>query len=315
MVHERLMNFPDASFEEVADGIWVYTPLNGPNSGVIRGDDELLVVDGQPNAAAASDLASNIAALGLGEVAWVALTHFHASRWAHLDVFPKAQVITSRKCRTEMLHRGAGELAVAHLRDGVDLSVGGITQPPVSRLAFKTGLSAFLGARKVELLHFGRGHTSGDIVVWVQDAGVLFTGDLLECGVTPFIGDASAPDWIRTLDRLTPYRARVTIPGRGGVVTGGDASLTSIATQRSFIEDLWSLGAKATSVAGDLATVIKALHENAPPSLRAQPLWRERLPFAAARLMDVSHGVSIPRIWTADRVREAVAAHKTAFPY
>ncbi|MEL6794662.1 MAG: MBL fold metallo-hydrolase, partial [Pseudomonadota bacterium] len=183
-----------AAFTEVADRVWVYANDCGPNSGVILGDDGIMVVDGQPNVAAAADLADRIAALGAGRVTSVALTHFHASRWAHIDVFPGAALITSRKCRTEMLHRGAGELEVAHLRDGVDVSPGGLTAPPDARLAFKSGLSVFLGGRKVEILHFGRGHTSGDAVVWVQDAGAMLTGDLVERDVTPFVGGAAAPE-------------------------------------------------------------------------------------------------------------------------
>lgn len=308
----------EADFTEVAEGVWRFAADGGPNSGVVIGEEATLVVDGQPNAAAARAFAMKIAALGAPPVEWVALTHFHASRWAHLDVFPGAALIASRKCRTEMLHRGAGELAVAHLRDGVDLSPGGIDQPPAPRLAFKSALSVFLGARKVELLHFGRGHTSGDAALWVQDAGALFTGDLVETEVAPFIGDASAPEWIATLDRLAPYRPRVLIPGRGPVAASSADAAAALRRQRSFIETIWRLGARAASAIGedgDLEAMITELLRSAPPPLRAMPLWKARAPFAAARLLDAARGGAIPAIWTADKVRAATAAFRKASPY
>lgn len=299
---------------EIADRIWVYSVGDGPVSGVIAGDDGLMVVDGQANARAAADLSKQIAKLDLGPVRWVALTHFHASRWAHLDVFPGAEIITSRKCRTEMLHRGAGELEVGHLRDGVDLSPGGVAAPPEARFTFKSALGLFLGGRKVELLHFGRGHTSGDAVAWVQDAGAMFSGDLVERGVTPFIGDALAAEWLATLDRLAPYKPRVLVPGRGAVARGHEAT-QALAHQKAFIDNLWALGGQAAEEADTFPGFIVALDALAPAAMRATPLWRPRLPFTARRLLDAAEGAKIPKIWTADRVREAVGAFREAFPY
>ncbi len=299
-------------FETVAEGVWVYSAAGGPVSGVIVGDQGVMVVDGQPNAAAAAALAERVAGLGAGPVTWIALTHFHASRWAHLDVFPDADLVTSRKCRTEMLHRGAGELEIAHLRDGVDVRPGGLEAPPVASLAFKSGLSVFLGHRKVDLLHFGAGHSSGDSVVWVQDAGALFAGDLVERGVTPFVGDATAGEWIQTLDKLAAYQPVALIPGRGPVARG-EAALAAIAGQRDYVDALWALGPKAKREAENLVGFIRALDRLAPETWRAAALWRERLPFTAQRLMDAAAGAKIPKIWTPDRVRAAIAAGREAF--
>ena len=305
----------DFEFQEIADGVWRFAADGGPNSGVIVGDDGVMVVDGQPNAAAAAALAERVTALRAGPVRWLALTHFHASRWAHLDVFPEAAVITSRKCRTELLHRGAGELEVAHLRDSVDIAPGGVMEPPDARLAFKSGLSVFLGSRKVELLHFGRGHTSGDAVAWVQDAGALFTGDLVERGVAPFIGDAAAPDWIATLDRLALYRPAVLAPGRGPAALSGAEARDAFAAQRRFVAEMWSLGACAIEADHDLADALRALDGGATREMRAMPLWKRRAAFAAARLRDVAAGATIPKIWTAERVRAAAAAYRAVFRF
>ncbi|MEO1613107.1 MAG: hypothetical protein AAFU55_12260, partial [Pseudomonadota bacterium] len=129
----------------------------------------------------------------------------------------------------------------------------------------------------------------------------------------PFVGDAAAPEWTTTLDRLAPYRPAATVPGRGGVASGAEAALAALAEQRAFIEDLWALGARSCGGAETLAEVIARMDEGAPTAMKDAPLWRARLPYAAARMMDVAAGASIPKIWTPDRVRDAVAAAQEVF--
>ncbi|WP_406175481.1 MBL fold metallo-hydrolase [Streptomyces sp. NBC_00996] len=58
-----------------------------------------------------------------------------------------------------------------------------------------------LGLR-VELLHLGPGHTAGDTAVWLPDQRVLFTGDLVFSGATPFVPMGSLSGSLRVIDRL-----------------------------------------------------------------------------------------------------------------
>lgn len=51
-----------------------------------------------------------------------------------------------------------------------------------------------MGKRRVELMHVGRGHTKGDIMVWLPEEKILFSGDLVEFGATPYTGDAYLTD-------------------------------------------------------------------------------------------------------------------------
>ena len=79
-----------------------------------------------------------------------------------------------------------------------------------------------VGGRRVELRYLGRGHTDGDIVVNVPDAGVLFAGDLLENGATPWFGDGYPMDWPATVERMKALATGSVVPGHGAV---GDRSL------------------------------------------------------------------------------------------
>ena len=74
-------------------------------------------------------------------------------------------------------------------------------------------MSIWLGKREVRIMHIGRGHTAGDIIAWVPDANVVFSGDLVEYHSACYCGDAHFADWPKTLDRLVAVQGEC--PGTG----------------------------------------------------------------------------------------------------
>jgi glyoxylase-like metal-dependent hydrolase (beta-lactamase superfamily II) len=88
-----------------------------------------------------------------------------------------------------------------------------VVDPPDHTLTIAADVD--VGGRLVELRYLGRGHTDGDIVVRVPDADVLFAGDLLENGATPWFGDGYPIDWPATVDRLRSLATGVVVPGHG----------------------------------------------------------------------------------------------------
>src|SRR5439155_1517908 len=84
-----------------------------------------------------------------------------------------------------------------------------------------------IGGRRVELRFLGRGHTSGDLVVWLPKERILFAGDLVEAQAAPYMGDAHIADWSGpTLDAVRALRADQLVGGRGAVVGAGPVGLT-----------------------------------------------------------------------------------------
>src|SRR5262249_60456572 len=75
-------------------------------------------------------------------------------------------------------------------------TIPGLTWPTVT---FKAGMTLYLGRRRVDLLHIGRAHTAGDIIVHVPDANVAFSGDIVEYKSACYCGDAHFTDWPSTL--------------------------------------------------------------------------------------------------------------------
>src|SRR5690606_26529333 len=95
-------------------------------------------------------------------------------------------------------------------------TIPGLTWPNV---VFERSLTVWLGRTEVRLLQLGRGHTKGDTVAWLPRERVLFSGDLVEYGATPYTGDAYLGEWPATLDRIAALEPRALVPGRGAALT------------------------------------------------------------------------------------------------
>ncbi len=105
-------------------------------------------------------------------------------------------------------------------------------KPP--SLLFPSSLYFDDGKRRVELVHFGMGHTKGDASAWMPKEGILFTGDAAVNGPFNFVGDGNVAAWIKTLEEMKKLAPRVVCPGHGPV---GDATI--LADQQAFFQALW----------------------------------------------------------------------------
>ncbi len=214
-------------FSEVADRVWVgRLDWYDVNVTVVGGSDGLLVADSWASAASARGLLEEIGGLG-GPVRWLVNTHDHFDHIFGNSAFAEAgaQLIAHEDVlRTLPDHAAAVQRQAAldledpsadpRLRELVE------TQVALPTRTFSSVTVVDLGDRAVELVHPGRGHTSGDCVVRVDDVDVLVAGDLVEeagDGVPAFGEDSWPLDWPLTLDVVlqlaTP--ATVVVPGHG----------------------------------------------------------------------------------------------------
>jgi glyoxylase-like metal-dependent hydrolase (beta-lactamase superfamily II) len=109
--------------------------------------------------------------------------------------------------------------------------VPGLTWPTVT---FEDEMSVWFGEREIRIWHPGAGHTAGDTVAWLPKEKVLFSGDLVEEGATPYCGDAHLQEWPRTLEKIAALGPRKLVPGRGEAMTTPKSSLRAIDATRSF---------------------------------------------------------------------------------
>nr|WSZ99046.1 MBL fold metallo-hydrolase [Streptomyces sp. NBC_00857] len=206
---------PAASLEEVADGVFAYLQPDGgwclSNAGVIVADGASALVDTAATEARARQLRE--AVLGLAPTAprTVINTHFHGDHTFGNFVFPEAVVVGHDRARTEMAEAGR------HLTELWPDVCWGELELVLPELTYQDRLTLHVGGIRAELIHTGPAHTTNDTVVWLPERSVLFTGDLVMSGVTPFCPMGSVSGSLQALDRLRSLGARTVVTGHGPV--------------------------------------------------------------------------------------------------
>ena len=200
------------SFAEIGPGLYAYTAQGDPNSGIIVGDDACMVIDAQATPAMAKDVIARVAQVTDKPIRYVVLSHYHAVRVLGASAYDAQGIVASDATYRLILERGQEDWdsefgRFPRLFRDAD-SIPGLTWP---NLTFEGDMSVFLGKREVKLIHLGAGHTAGDIVAWVPDAEVMFSGDLVEYHSACYCGDAHLREWPldpRRHPRLQPDGAR-----------------------------------------------------------------------------------------------------------
>lgn len=221
-----------AGFQEVADRIWVarYEWFD-VNVTAVGGDRGLLVVDTHASARAARTVVADLRRLGVGEVVAVVNTHEHFDhtfgngelRAAYGDELP----IHAHETAAEHMVPAGERIKARYDAEPDDPHREEVqeTQVVAADTTFSSAVALDLGDRMVELVHPGRGHTAGDLVVRVPDADVLLAGDLVEesalrHGVPGFGEDCYPFDWPLSLDVVLALTTpgSVVVPGHGAPV-------------------------------------------------------------------------------------------------
>lgn len=293
------------SFEELAPGLYGYTAEGDPNSGVVIGDDSVLVVDAQATPAMAGDVIARIRGKTDKPIRHVVLSHYHAVRVLGASAYPGAEIIASAVTDRLIGERGAEDMAseigrFPRLFRGKD-TIPGLTWPT---LVFQDRMTLRLGKRVVEIIHIGRSHTAGDTIVWLPEEKVLFAGDTVEFGAAPYCGDAHFTDWPDTLAKLRALGAEHLVPGRGRALIGKKEVEEGIDGTASFTADLFGIVRQGVADGDDL----RKIHGNALARLRPRyghwVIFEHCMPFNVSRAYDEARGIDWPRIWTAERDRE-----------
>lgn len=185
--------------------------------GVVLGDGEVLVIDTRLTHRQARELVEDLRELTSQPVSVVVDTHWHHDHTFGNHVFRPAPIWGHERCGPRMLELGERMRAdVVERMPDLAAEVAEVVIDPPDH-AFVETARLLVGGRSVWLRHIGRGHTDSDIVVEVPDAGVLFAGDLLEAGATPFFGDGYPLDWPETVSRLADLVRGPVVPGHGEV--------------------------------------------------------------------------------------------------
>jgi cyclase len=185
------------------------------NVGIVRSDDAVLLIDTTQTPERNRQLQHAVRSLTTAPVRTIVNTHHHGDHTFGNYLFPDATIVGHRLCRSEILARGLDSVVFPDQpRDLAEVQIS----PPTILVDDTAHIAA--GPMTCNLTHYGRAaHTTNDLVVFVQDHGVLFAGDLAFNGSTPFALAGSVAGSIATCSELAQTDAGIVVPGHGPVTT------------------------------------------------------------------------------------------------
>lgn len=226
---------------EVADRTYAFVQPDGTwfinNAGFVVGDDHVVLIDTCATEARTRALLAAVAAVTDAPVRIVVNTHHHGDHTHGNYLCTDATIVGHRRCRDEVERMGImtldtvwGEVAWGDLE---------LRSPD---LTFEDGVDLTVGDEVIEVRAFGApAHTTNDVVAWLPARRVLYTGDLVFHGGTPFVVMGSITGSLASLDWLRSFEPEVIVPGHGPVC-GVDA-LDGIEAYFRFVADLAAEGA------------------------------------------------------------------------
>lgn len=230
--HETRVDAPDRGREtappylvEVRPNVFAYVQPDGTwwinNAGFIVGSSGVILIDTCATEKRTRQLLDAVRSVTDAPIRTVVNTHHHGDHTHGNYLTAPAAIVAQRKCRDLVKHMGV------HVYDDV------FTQPEWGSLVasaptitFESRLDLWADDTLVELHAIGhRAHTTNDVVAWLPEHRVLYTGDLVFNQGTPFVVMGSVPGSIASIDRLRAFGADVIVPGHGPVCTTADLDI------------------------------------------------------------------------------------------
>jgi glyoxylase-like metal-dependent hydrolase (beta-lactamase superfamily II) len=293
------------TFEKLSEHAYAYTAEGDPNTGIVVGDDAVMVIDTQATPAMAQDVIRRIREVTDKPIRYVLMSHYHAVRVLGASAYRPDHVIASRDTYDLIVERGEADMKseierFPRLFRDVG-SIPGLTWPT---LVFEKRLTLMLGKLQVEIMQLGRGHTKGDTVVWLPQDKVLFSGDLVEYDATPYAGDAYLADWPATLDAIAALKPDKLVPGRGAALKDPAAVKAGLDGTRAFVTAMFESVKAGVAAGKDLRAIYRDTYATLKPRFGHWVIFDHCLPFDVSRAYDEATQHRDPRIWTAQRDKE-----------
>jgi glyoxylase-like metal-dependent hydrolase (beta-lactamase superfamily II) len=294
------------SFTRLSDHAYAFTAEGDPNTGIIVGDDAVMVIDTQATPVMAQDVIRRIREITDKPIKYVVLSHYHAVRVLGASAYQPEHIIASRDTYDLIVERGEQDKAseigrFPRLFRAVESIPPGLTWPTIT---FSGSMSIWLGSLEVQLLQLGRGHTKGDTVAWLPKERILFSGDLVEFDATPYAGDAYFRDWPATLDRIAALEPSALVPGRGAALSTPEQVQLGLQGTRAFIADVLASVEAGVAAGKDLNAIYRETYETLKPRYGHWVIFDHCMPFDVTRCYDEVTQYPDPRIWTAERDRQ-----------
>ena len=240
-------------FDEVAEGVYFVryqVPMFNSNSMVVVNDEDVLVVDSHITPATARDLIQGIRRATDKPITTLVNTHFHYDHAHGNQAFGPVQIIgheftrekmagapreeatfqrelASLPMRLEGLQARLDQTTDAEERQGIEMRLALLRdhseptqeiEPVPPDTTLNERMTLFRGDREIQLVFCGRAHTGGDLVVYLPQEKIVYTGDMM-LGGPSWLGDGHVDEWPATLEKLKSLDAELFLPGHGASFT------------------------------------------------------------------------------------------------
>ncbi|MFC8531447.1 MBL fold metallo-hydrolase [Nocardia sp. NPDC057227] len=236
--------------EEVAPDVFAYVQPDGGwcvnNAGLIRSAGHAVLIDTTATERRSRALAGTVAELLDGAAPeWLVNTHFHGDHSFGNVVFDRSLIVAHTATREEAAKAGLG---MTTLWRDVDWGAVELRLPD---LTVDAGAVIHAGDTRIELIHPGPAHTTGDLLAWLPEQRVLFAGDIVLAGVAPYALMGSVAGTVAALDAVAALDPLIVVPGHGPV--SGPAVIAENRRYLRWIQSLAADGAAAGVSALEIA--------------------------------------------------------------
>jgi glyoxylase-like metal-dependent hydrolase (beta-lactamase superfamily II) len=263
---------PAFTFNKIVDGVYHAVGTGNlvvmSNAAVIEGDTDVLVVDSHVTPGGAWALREELKTMTSKPIRYVVNSHFHFDHSHGNQIYgPDVEIIGHEFARAQML---AGKSIDSRAHDffvgGVPVTIKALegrlaaatdekeratlqsqlavqrnhlegtkaVKPTPPNVTLTHTMTLHRGSREIRILHLGRGHTAGDVVVYLPKERIVATGDLLVEG-TSYMGDAFFSEWVDTIEVLKKLDFDTVLPGHGRAFQGK----AKLDHWQAYVRDFW----------------------------------------------------------------------------
>ena len=220
----------------MADGLFAYVQADGSwwinNTGFLVGSTGVVAIDTCSTERRTRGLLDAIASVSTQPVRTLVNTHHHGDHTNGNCLLPGATIIGQTRCRNGVLANQIGGLEAIF----GDVEWGDL-EPSAPFVTFDERLDVHVDDLLVELHHVGTpAHTTNDVVAWIPERKVLYAGDLVFDGGTPFVLMGSVAGSLTAIEGLRALGADTIVPGHGAVC--GPAAFDAVVAYLTFVTDL-----------------------------------------------------------------------------
>ncbi len=208
------------------------------NAGVIITDEGIIIFDSLGTPSLAYKLLGLIREISNKPIVRVITSHYHADHIYGLQVFEAegAEIWAPAGAENYLNSENAAE-RLEERRLSLDPWVNDNTRLVEPDHYVEQQEVFELGGVKLTVVPVGAAHSDGDLTLYVEPDGVLFSGDIIFEGRIPFMGDANSKHWLEVLEHMEQRKLTALVPGHGAVARDPNRAITDMRQYLAYLRD------------------------------------------------------------------------------